>query len=92
MQTSAAQFNQNMIDVAKNVGLVLMTLATTVGMVELPEHHNSKVNVNAQPAFAFATEHSGVDSSAQRRERDESAPHYTSYSAFQRTPGRTGKA
>ena len=84
--------NFSIQDAAKNLGLVMMTLAATVGMVELPEHPNSKIVVNAQPVFAFATNNTGAEhQSSQRREREESGPHYTSYSAAQRTPGRTGK-
>lgn len=92
MQKQQTTTTFNIQEVAKNAGLVMMTLAATIGMVELPEHPNSKIVVNAQPAFAFATNNTGTEhQSSQRREREESGPHYISYSAAQRTPGRTGK-
>lgn len=84
--------NYNMSEVAKNTGLVLMTLAATIGMIELTDHTNSKVVLNSQPVFAFATEHVNTEpQSSQRREREEAGPHFVSYSAAQRTPGRTGR-
>ncbi len=96
MSTSASQHPNNFNEVAKNTGLVLMALAATIGMVELPEHPNSKIIINAQPVFAFATENiaentASESKSSQRREREEAGPHYVSYSAAQRTPGRTGR-
>lgn len=74
-------------DSAQQIGILLMTLAATIGMVELPDHLNSKIITPSQPAFAYAT--SGNDQNPLRREREESAPHYISYSESQRTPGRT---
>lgn len=70
-------------------GLVLMTAAATIGMVELPEHPN-KVIVPNQPVFAVATD-TNERGSTLRREREETAPHYISYNTSQRTPGRTGR-
>ncbi len=72
------------------MGLLLMTAAATFGMLELPAHPNSKVIVPVQPAFAQVTA-SSEGNNPLRREREESAPHYISYSVAQRTPGRTGK-
>ncbi len=75
---------------AMQAGLILMTAAATLGMVELPEHPN-KITLTTQPVFAFSTESSNKESSPIRREREETAPHYISYSTAQRTPGRTGR-
>ena len=93
MPKTALKNNNNFTEAAKNTGLVLMTLAATLGMVELPEHPNSKVVVSSQPVFGFATENSGAEykNSQRREEREEASPHYVSYSATQRTPGRTGR-
>lgn len=79
-------------EASQQAGLLLMTAAVTIGMVELPEHTNSKIVVPNQPAFAFAN--NGGDTNLNnplRREREESGPHYISYSINQRTPSRTGK-
>ncbi len=92
MQKTDKTKNLNMNEVAKNTGLILMTLAATLGMVELSDHSNSKVVLNSQPVFASATEHVNTEpQSSQRREREEAGPHFVSYSAAQRTPGRTGR-
>ena len=80
-------------DVATNMGIVLMTAAVTLGMVEAPVHPDKRAILPIQPHFAPAL--AGVEgdnhSNDIRRERDEVHPHYTSYSVNQRTPGRTGK-
>ncbi len=82
---------ENINAIAMQGGLVLMAAATTLGMVELPEHLNKSIVLN-QPAFAMASNSSEAEQSSPiRRERDETAPHYTSYNIMQRTPGRTGK-
>ena len=64
-----------------------MTVATLAGLVEMPDRP-FKVALLA-PAYATAGESKGAN--PLRREREESGPHYISYSATQRTPGRTGK-
>jgi hypothetical protein len=77
---------------SQNIGMVLMTAAATLGMLELPEHPNAKVVISSQPAFSFATNVSNDEgSNLLRREKEETGAHYISYSTIQRTPGRTGK-
>ncbi|PIZ61607.1 hypothetical protein COY17_04085 [Candidatus Saccharibacteria bacterium CG_4_10_14_0_2_um_filter_52_9] len=80
-------------DIAQQTGIVLMAAATTLGMVELQhEQPGNKVIAQVQPAFATVTEQTQQDpGSLLRRKREEAGPHYVSYSAAQRTPGRTGK-
>jgi len=79
-------------EASQQAGLLLMTAAVTIGMVELPEHTNSKVVVPTQPAFAFANNGGEANlNNPLRREREESGPHYISYGINQRTPSRTGK-
>lgn len=70
-----------------------MTLAATVGMVEVPEQHNQKVAIMpVQPTLAFATPGAeNQEPNPVRREREETGPHYISYGVNQRTPGRTGR-
>jgi hypothetical protein len=81
---------ETLTTISQQIGIVLMTAAATVGMLELPDHLGAKVVVPNQPAFAFASE-STEGANPLRREREESAPHYISYSVSQRTPGRYGK-
>lgn len=76
--------------VAQQSGTVLMAAAVTLGMLELPDHQGSKIVVPNQPAIAFAGEKNNENNPV-RREREESAPHFISYSEIQRTPSRSGK-
>lgn len=78
----------NIHEIAKMTGLVLMAMAATLGMLELPDDQKSRVAINTQPVVVN-TGQRGVEESQLRRERDEVHPHYVSYSSFQRTPGRT---
>jgi hypothetical protein len=79
----------SLADVAQQLGMVLMATAATVGMLELPDHPNSRLIVPNQPALVAVTAEEG--NNPLRREREETAPHHISYSETQRTPGRTGK-
>ncbi len=83
-------FNDRSLETVQQLGIVLMAAATLLGVVEIPEH-GKRVDLLAQPTFAFAAEHSESGSTL-RREREESAPHYISYENTQRTPARSGKA
>ena len=72
-------------------GLLLMAAATSLGLVEVPQHPDKRAVLATQPNFAFATEQGGGQDNQIRRERDEVGPHYVSYNITQRTPGRTGR-
>jgi hypothetical protein len=87
MKTTTKSLDQ----ISQQIGLVLMAAAATFGIVELPDRASAKVVVPSQPTFAFATQLSQEGNNPLRREREESAPHYISYSVTQRTPGRTGR-
>jgi len=78
---------------AQQAGLLLMTAAATIGMLEMPDRA-TKVVIPNQPSFAFAGENQLNDeqnSNPLRREKEEVEEHYISYSVAQRTPGRHGK-
>ena len=77
-------------EIASQAGLILMTAAVTLGMLELPEHSNAKIALPNQPSFAFAGENEEANNPI-RREREESAPHFISYSEVQRTAPRSGR-
>jgi hypothetical protein len=79
-------------DTAMQAGVVLMTAAVTLGLVDVPQTNkpDKRVVLPAnKPAFAFAGENEELNPI--RREREETGPHYVSYAVNQRTPGRTGK-
>lgn len=82
-------------ETAKQSGYLLMAAAATLGMLELPEHTaRQSVIVPNQPVFAMAAQNGqepGQAGNQMRREREEVAPHYMSYSVAQRTPSRAGK-
>lgn len=83
--------------VVANTGLLLMTAAAATLMLEVPEQHNERRAVlTPQPAYAapgqIADREMHTSNNEMRRERDETHPHYASYSVTQRTPGRTGRA
>lgn len=83
---------EKLAQVSQQAGLLLMTAAVTIGMVELPEHANNKIVVPNQPALVFVNNTSEANpNNPLRREREEVGPHYISYSINQRTPSRTGK-
>jgi hypothetical protein len=87
VNTSADQLG----DFAQKAGFVLMTVAATIGMFEMPDHPNKRAIVPTQPAFAYAPAAGEENNNPLRREREEAGPHYVSYSVNQRTPGRTGR-
>lgn len=77
------------LETVQQLGIVLMAVATLVGVVEVPEQ-GRRADMLVQPNFALAAVHSESGSTL-RREREESAPHYISYENTQRTPARSGK-
>ncbi|HMH31083.1 MAG TPA: hypothetical protein VK534_01250 [Methylomirabilota bacterium] len=80
-------------DVATTLGVLLMTAATTLGMIDLPEQPDKRVVLPNQPAFAVAAAPTnGEAGNSLRRERDEVHPQHISYGVNQRTPSRTGRA
>ena len=81
---------EKLAEVAQQGGMMLMALAVTVGMLELPNHPNNRVIAPSQTSFALAIEN-GEENNPVRREREETAPHFINYSVIQRTPARSGK-
>lgn len=84
---------EKLSETAKQAGFLLMATAATLGMLELPAQPDRRVIVLNQPAFAFANDSfdKGAQTNPIRREREETAPHYSSYSVIQRTVARAGK-
>lgn len=81
-----------MTDVALQGGIVLMTAAATLGLVELPHDPDKRAIVPTNhPAFAVAQDaaHNQGGGPEIRRERDEVHPHSQGYGVNHRTPSRT---
>lgn len=77
-------------EIAQNVGIVLMSAATILGMVEVSDHQKIKIALPNQPILATAGDVS-QDSNPMRREKDEVSNHYVNYSTNLRTPARSGR-
>ena len=75
---------------AKELGLGLMTLATVVGMLELPSHTIGRA-VLSSPTTSLNSNNSNQLNNPLRREKEENTIEYVSYSESQRTPSRSGK-
>ncbi|HSW85070.1 MAG TPA: hypothetical protein VLF79_00450 [Candidatus Saccharimonadales bacterium] len=79
-------------EIAQRTGILLMGAAVTLGMFELPDRQSSRLVVlPSQPAPVLAIDNNENLNNPIRREREESAPHYISYSVAQRTPARSGR-
>jgi hypothetical protein len=72
---------------ATNVGIALMTLATVVGMTELPSH-GVKAVTTLQPVMVNSS--FNELNNPIRREKEEVGIEYVSYAETQRTPARSG--
>jgi len=80
-------------EAATRSGFMLMAAAATLGMLELPEHPDKRAIVPTQPVFSEVAptgQEQGQTDNTMRREREEVAPHYMSYSVAQRTQSRSG--
>lgn len=86
-ETTATEKAANL---AAQIGIVLMSAATTLGMLEIPDQDKKAIIMPSRPAFAVVNE-SSDNANPLRRERDETMPHYISYAVSQRTPARSGK-
>lgn len=81
--------SQTVAQTAGQLGTLLMAAAVTLGLFESPDHLNSKVVLPNQPSLVYVGSDNGVN--PVRREREETAPHFISYSEVQRTPSRSGR-
>lgn len=83
---------EKLLELAQQTGLILMTAAVTLGMMELPNRPNSRIIIPSQPAFGMANEQDELNNNnVLRRENEESEKSYVSYSVTQRTPARSGR-
>jgi hypothetical protein len=74
------------------LGVVMLSLASTYGMLDLPQHARAQILSTSRPAFAYANsnDNSGKNNPIQKT-REETEQNYVSYSVSQRTPGRSSK-
>lgn len=79
-------------ETGQRLGLVAMGAAMALSLLEAP-NDLKRVILPSQPApvWANAGENGGNDNPI-RREREETAPHFISYSEIQRTPTRSGRS
>lgn len=84
------KLTKRIASLSAQAGILLMSAATTFGLVELPNHNRIQVIVPNRPLMAFANEKTS-NNNPLRREREETETHYISYSISQRTPARSGK-
>lgn len=76
-------------EAAQRAGLVAMSAAMALSVLELSEESKRAV-LPVQPVLVQAGNNHNGDNQV-RREREETAPHFISYSEVQRTPGRSGR-
>ncbi|HUA13637.1 MAG TPA: hypothetical protein VL989_04000 [Candidatus Sulfotelmatobacter sp.] len=83
---------EKMSQLSTQLGVLLMSVATTVGMIEINNHVKTQV---LTPARAVVSSENQVEenynSSNLVKDRDDVAPHFISYSETQRTPSRSGR-
>jgi hypothetical protein len=82
---------QSLQSISQQVGMLLMVIATALGILELPDHPSRRLVIPSHSVFAYVSNIADQKENPLRREKEESAPHYISYSVAQRTPGRTGR-
>ena len=91
-KTKTPTTTEKISQVAAQAGFLLMAGVATIGMLDLPDHPDKRVVLPSRPAFAFAENNIEAEGNNPiRREREEVAPHYISYSVVQRTATRSGK-
>lgn len=81
---------ENLAEAGKHVGIVIMTAAAVTGMLELPNHQDTKVTLLNQPVLAFAGNGAASDNPLRReKESTETSSVQISYNTTQRTPARS---
>jgi hypothetical protein len=78
-------------EVAQRVGLAAMSTALVLSVVELPDDAKRVILPNRPAPVWVNAGGENSDNNPIRREREETAPHFISYSVVQRTPARSGR-
>jgi hypothetical protein len=92
-KTKIKNTNNKINQIARQSGLIILAAAATLGMIDTPDHLNSRINVPNQPAFAWVNNNLELHEQGNnlQREREDIAPHYIDFSVVQRTAARSGK-
>lgn len=81
---------ENIAGLVKHTGIVIMAAAAVTGMLELPNHQDTKVTLLNQPILAFAGNNTAIDNPLRReKESTETSSVQISYNTVQRTPARS---
>lgn len=86
---NAQPFADSLQNIGRNLGIVLMTGAATLGMLELPDHSN-RVALTPQPAFVI-NENNELNNPLRREREEETADYTLTYNVSQRSPSTAGK-
>lgn len=77
-----------LVTTAQRIGLVVMGAAMAFSVLDLADEAK-RIVLPTQPVLVGAENNS--NDNQLRREREETAPHFISYSEVQRTPSRSGR-
>lgn len=90
IKTKKSKTSENLVELSRQAGMLLMSAAVTVGMLETPDRAN-RIVLPTQPVFGWANQNEEFNNqNVLRRESEETDQHYISYSIAQRTPSRSG--
>ena len=91
-KTKTENLSEKLNRLSSGIGIAVLSLASTYGMVDLPAHARAQILSPARPVFAYANNNyiSGKNNPIQKT-REETEQNYVSYSVIQRTPGRSSK-
>lgn len=90
---SQAKLKERLQVVSAHISFILMASAATVMTLEGLQHReNHRVVMPSQPSQVHAQVPHEIGGGHERREREETGPHFISYGASQRTAARAGRA
>jgi hypothetical protein len=75
---------------SSRLSMFVMAATATIGVMDMQNDPRLRVIVPNQPTFAVETNNTELLNPI-LREKEETGPHYVSYSVSQRTPSRHGK-
>lgn len=82
---------KNIMKYYGEIGLTIMALATMIGVIDIPEHTSRPAAAFIQPSKYSTFNQYSDNTNPLRREKEENATEYVSYSEAERTPSRSRK-